>query len=116
MPKLTTLAKTDDFSSVFSFKKRQSANFLVIHYRLNHLSVPRVGLTVSKRVANLAVDRNYMRRVLREVCRQAFELPTPLDYVIQVRKRFGRKEFLAVKEELLMLLAKIQVKIEINQH
>ncbi len=75
----------------------------------------RVGLTVSKKVANLAVHRNYMRRVLRELSRQTLELSMPLDLVIQTKKKFGHKDFLAVKAELQMLFAKIQAKLDANQ-
>jgi ribonuclease P protein component len=108
--KLTTLVKTDDFSSVFSFRKRISADFLVVHYRPNSLALTRVGLAVTKKVANLAVHRNYMRRVLREISRQAAQIPVSMDLVIQVRKKFGRNEFDQVKTELLMQLKKIQAR------
>ena len=65
-PSELRLLKTDDFSSVFNFRKRISATTLVIHYRNNPQPHPRLGLVVSKKVAKLSVDRNYMRRVLRE--------------------------------------------------
>ncbi len=108
--KLTTLVKTDDFSSVFSFKKRASAAFLVVHYRPNGLAVTRFGLAVTKRIANLAVHRNYMRRVLREVSRQARVTPVSMDVVIQAKKKFNHKEFEQVKTELLMLLMEIRAR------
>lgn len=78
-----------------------------MHYRPNALAFSRVGLAVTKKMAPLAVHRNYMRRVLREVYRQAIQVPVSMDVVIQVRKKFGCNEFEQVKEELLMLLIKI---------
>lgn len=87
-----------------------SADFLVVHYRPNGQAFTRVGLAVTKKVANLAVHRNYMRRVLREVARHANRVPVSMDLVIQTRKKFGRKEFELVKAELLMLLSKIQAR------
>ena len=136
MHKLVMLRKTDEFSSVFSFRKRFSANFLVIKYkpRLDKTSANeivadglvvvaqvKVGFVVAKKVAKLAVDRNYMRRVLRELCRQelhvladenfAGERLANVNIVIQVQKKFRNSDFLTIKQELMLLFAKIQKKL-----
>jgi len=105
------LRKTDEFSSVFSFKKRFSSSFLVTHYKPNIESQLRIGFIVAKKVAKLAVDRNYMRRVLRELCRQDLCLLTDADVVVQVQKPFRNSDFLTIKQELLTLFAKIQKKL-----
>ena len=105
--KLVMLRKTDEFSSVFSFRKRHSSAFLVTHYSLNALVQSRIGFVVAKKVAKLAVDRNYMRRVLRELCKQELHLLSSVDVVIQVKKPFKNSDFLTIKQELAGLFAKI---------
>jgi ribonuclease P protein component len=107
---LLMIRKTDEFSSVFSFRKRYTSTNLVVHYKPNDLGV-RVGFVVAKKVAKRAVDRNYMRRVLRELCRQELAILSNVDVVIQVKKPFTNNEFLLMKQELLMLFNKIQLKI-----
>ena len=107
MPKLVMLRKTDEFSSVFSFKKRFSSAFLVIHYKPNALPQARIGFVVAKKMAKLAVDRNYMRRVLRELCRQELHVLANADVIIQVQKQFKNSDFLTIKQELAGLFAKI---------
>lgn len=107
MSKLVMLKKTDDFSSVFSFKKRFFSNFLVIHYATNQISQRRVGFIVAKKTAKLAVDRNYMRRVLRELCRQESLSLMGVDVVIQVKKPFNNKDFLRLKQEFNVLFDRI---------
>jgi ribonuclease P protein component len=109
--KLVMLKKTDDFSSVFSFRKRFSSNNFVVHYKPNANNYPQIGFVVSKKVAKKAVDRNYMRRVLREFCRNELTANFSVDVIIQVKKRFENTEFLIVNYELGLLLNKIEQKL-----
>ena len=104
---LVMIRKTDEFSSVFNFRKRYSSDHLILYYKPNQRAVARIGFVVSKKVAKLAVDRNYMRRVLRELCRQELAVLSDVDIVIQVKKSFNRSKFLLLKQELAMLFDKI---------
>ncbi len=105
--KLVMMRKTDEFSSVFSFRRRYSSTHIVIHYKPNDQAQPRVGFVVAKKVAKLAVDRNYMRRVLRELCREELYRLNDVDAVIQVKRPFKSANFLALKQELITLFGKI---------
>lgn len=109
--KLVMIRKTDEFSSVFSFRRRYATAHLVVHYRPNDQVQSRVGFVVAKKIAKLAVDRNYMRRVLRELCRQELHALKHVDVVIQVKQPFKNNSFLLLKQELSMLFVKIQHKI-----
>ena len=105
--KETKLIKTDEFSSVFNFRKRISAKFLVLHYKPNNSVHPRLGLVVAKKIAKLAVDRNYMRRVLREFFRIQQHEINHVDLVMRVQKKFENKDFIQIKHEFDMLIAKV---------
>ena len=97
-PKQAKLVKTDDFSSVFNLRKRISNKYLVIRYRPNGSSGARLGLIVAKKTAKFSVQRNYMRRVLRELFRlNQHQLPA-VDLVIQVQKVFYRPDFIEIKQ------------------
>ena len=111
MQTLVMLKKTDEFSSVFSFRKRFSSHFFVVHYKPNTEHIMRVGFVVAKRVAKHAVDRNYMRRVLREVCRHRLQTRPAADVVIQVQKKFIKQDFEQVNHDLNVMLGKIQKKL-----
>ena len=52
--KKAKLIKTDEFSSVFNFRKRISARFLVVHYQPNTITHARLGLVVGKKIAKLS--------------------------------------------------------------
>jgi len=63
------LTKTDDFSSVFAFRKALKSPHFLLHYRLRateEMSGARLGLVVAKRFLRRSVDRNLIRRLARE--------------------------------------------------
>lgn len=113
MQTLVMLKKTDEFSSVFSFRKRFSSSFFVVHYKPSPLQQTRVGFVVAKKVAKLAVDRNYMRRVLREFCRHELTDKLAADTIIQVQKKFKNKDFFQIKQELNSIFKRIESKLAI---
>lgn len=107
-PSELRLLKTDDFSSVFNFRKRISHQHLVLRYRVNDTNVARLGLIVSKKTAKLAVQRNYMRRVMRELFRlNQHHLPT-VDLIVQIQKAFDKSEFAQIKIEFQKLIKKLE--------
>lgn len=106
---LYKLKKTDEFSSVFSFRKRFYGEWLFANIMPNQQDHHRYGLVVSKKVAKLAVKRNYMKRVLRELLRaQTPDTVTGYDVVLQVRKAFRQDDFHAVQRDLSLLLARLK--------
>jgi ribonuclease P protein component len=106
--KQAKIVKTDDFSSVFNLRKRISQQHLVMRYRVNDMSRPRLGLIVSKKTAKLAVQRNYMRRVLRELFRvNQHHLPS-VDLIVQIQKAFGRSDFIKIQKQFETLIQKLE--------
>lgn len=63
---------------------------------------------VAKKVAKRSVDRNYMRRVLRELFRKRQAQIAPLDLVIRVIKVFGHADFDQVEQEFAELLLRLK--------
>jgi ribonuclease P protein component len=109
-PKQAKIVKTDDFSSVFNLRKRIANKHLVIRYRVNEFKSARLGLIVSKKTAKLAVQRNYMRRVMRELFRLNQHRLPRLDLIIQIQKAFDRPDFTEIKNEFECLIKKIETK------
>ena len=105
--KESKLIKTDEFSSVFNFRKRIATKYLVIHYQPNTFKRPRLGLVVGKKVAKLAIQRNYMRRVLRELFRIRQHEMNHLDWVIRVPKKFDRTNYEEIQKEFASLVCKV---------
>lgn len=112
--KKAKLIKTDEFSSVFNFRKRIFAQFLAVHYQPNALAHARLGLVIGKKTAKSSVHRNYMRRVLREFFRLRQHTVNPVDLVVRVQKKFSKKDFLSVEQEFDSLIKKINLRTALN--
>ncbi|MCB1966695.1 MAG: ribonuclease P protein component [Candidatus Accumulibacter sp.] len=68
-PKRYRLLKTDEYSSVFGFRKAVKSQHFLLHYRpreSGETSGPRLGLVVAKRFLRRSVDRNLIKRLARE--------------------------------------------------
>ncbi|MFV5212243.1 ribonuclease P protein component [Azonexus caeni] len=62
------LTKTDEYSSVFGFRKAIRGNWLMLHYlpRPEGDIDARLGLVIGKKLLKRAVDRNRVKRIVRE--------------------------------------------------
>ncbi len=109
--KLAKMIKTDDFSSVFNFRKRISTQYLAIHYQPNTHQHARLGLVVGKKTAKLSVSRNYMRRVLREFFRTQQQDICHVDLIVRVQKKFSKSDFNQIKQEFDSLINKLNQRV-----
>lgn len=115
LEKQAKMIKTDDFSSVFNFRKRITTQYLAMHYQPNLHQRARLGLVVGKKTAKLAVSRNYMRRVLREFFRCKQHEICHVDLIIRVQKKFTKSDFVQIKQEFDMLIFKLNQRV-LNHH
>ena len=63
------LRKSAEFRTVYEGGKRFDGRLMTAFVRRNSSGHHRLGITASKRVARLAVERNRMKRLLREMFR-----------------------------------------------
>jgi ribonuclease P protein component len=73
-----------EFGRVFAEPARSADRFFTVLARPSGRAVARLGLTVSRRAARRAVDRNKLKRLARESFRQQRALP-PWDFVVLAR-------------------------------
>ncbi|MFW2371730.1 MAG: ribonuclease P protein component [Gammaproteobacteria bacterium] len=84
--KRARLLKPAEFSRVFDQALRSSDRLFIILVRLNDkLSSPRLGLAISKKNARLAVDRNRIKRIIRESFRHNLSRLPAADFVVMAR-------------------------------
>ena len=78
------LRETDDFSSVFAFRKVLRGAYLHLLYRPNQGTTARLGMIVAKKFIARATSRNLVKRLGREAFRGLrSELP-PCDLILRV--------------------------------
>ncbi|MGF6147356.1 Ribonuclease P protein component [Kingella potus] len=100
------LLKTEEFSSVFAFRKQRRGELLQILYSAaNPYGHARLGLVVAKKTARRAHERNYMKRVIRDWFRRHKNTLPPCDFIVRVRRAFDCAEAPAARAELARLMA-----------
>lgn len=78
------LVNKADFDRVFAANQRAKTDYVVVMARPNEKSHPRLGMVIPKRLLARAVDRNRMKRCIRESFRLAWpELPA-CDFVVRL--------------------------------
>ena len=81
---LQRLHNSTDFGRVFGDSVRSADGFFTVLGRPNARNIARLGLTISRRAAKRAVDRNKLKRLARESFRMQRELPT-WDFVVMAK-------------------------------
>ena len=81
-------------------RSRQVFGQICVYRRENGLSHARLGLVVGKKCAKKAVERNLMKRLLREWFRLNRHALPPQDFIIQVRQKFGKADFGKLAQQL----------------
>jgi ribonuclease P protein component len=79
------LTKKNDFDAVWKKGRSSFDGLLGIKAMLNGLADSRVGIMIGLKVSKKAVERNRIKRIIREAIRgQAEKIPAGLDIVITV--------------------------------
>ncbi|MBI5938623.1 MAG: ribonuclease P protein component [Betaproteobacteria bacterium] len=95
------LHETDEFSSVFRFRCAQRGTILDVLARPNRLQHPRLGMVVARKILRRSVDRNRLRRILREIFRHTQHDLAALDIVVRLKRAAPEHD---LKEEFHRLL------------
>ena len=91
-PRDRRLLKPDDYRRVFSDGQRSIDVCFLVLARPNRLSRARLGLAVSKKNSRRAVDRNRIKRVIRESFRIHQHQLEGLDLVVVTRHGIARAD------------------------
>jgi len=83
------LLKTDEFSSVFAFRRSLRGRFYTLYYRPTELDTARLGVTVAKKLVRRANGRNLVKRIVREVFRRQRESLPSCDLIIRLHAPVG---------------------------
>ena len=104
---LDKIRNAQQYQAVFSARKNLHSSYYTLYFQKNTLEHPRLGIIASKKNIRLAVERNRIRRIVRETFRQSKIAPNGIDIVIVVKreaKGVNRKELRECLEQLVMRL------------
>ena len=103
------MTKTDEFSSVFAFRKAFRSTHFLLHWRprtADSGQEPRLGLVVAKKLLPRAVDRNLVRRLVRECFRLMRQRLPARDMVVRLASRPDNLDRRMLYDEISSLLEK----------
>jgi ribonuclease P protein component len=93
------LHTSKEFGRVFADPARSSDRYFTVLARPNARDVARLGLTISRRAAKRAVDRNRLKRLAREAFRMQQSLPA-WDFVVLAKAGADRADRRLLRESL----------------
>jgi ribonuclease P protein component len=86
LPRDARVRRAGDFAALRQASGRLGGRCFSVRYRSNGLDHARLGLAISKRVSKRAVERNRIKRLLRESFRRVRAQLPPIDLVVMARE------------------------------
>jgi ribonuclease P protein component len=119
-PRQYRLTKTDEFSSVFGFRRALRGKCFLLHYGERHSAgtPARLGVVIGKKFLRHAVGRNCVKRIARETFRLVQSQLPARDLVLRLSVKMqkpNRQARLEIATEIRQLLTKVQEKQSRNQ-
>ena len=112
MPKLSKkniLQQSEDISRTLKSKSINSQH-LSFYKKVNDLGISRIGLAIPKKNAKRAVDRNRIKRLIREIFRNTL-ITQPADIVVKLQVPIGKRTKKKLRES-----ERKQIRQEIIDH
>lgn len=94
------LTRKQDFQHVFAKPEKVTRKHMLALYRTNSLPHARLGIIIAKHLAKRAVDRNRIRRLVRESFRCHKDNLAGLDIVLMVRAGWQILDNQALRDEV----------------
>ncbi len=85
LPREVRLRRASDFTALRQASGRLGSRCFSVRHRPNALPQARLGLAISKRVSKRAVERNRIKRLVRESFRRVRRELPPIDLVLMAR-------------------------------
>ncbi len=82
LPRAARLRRAADFAALRRARGRIRGRFFMLRYETNTVAMPRLGLAVSRRVSLRAVERNRIKRQIRESFRHRRAQLPPVDILV----------------------------------
>ncbi len=110
-PRQHRLLSPSEFKPLFDQPQwRASSQHFLLLVAANGLATPRLGIVIGKRRVTRAVDRNLLRRLIRETFRHRSTDLAGLDIVVLVRADLRRPDKRLIAEELGKVWTKLLAK------
>jgi ribonuclease P protein component len=107
LPKASRLTKTEQFSAVFHANSAETGTTFQVLVKPTRQETARLGIVLGKRVTPRAVDRNYVKRLIREEFRMRKHSLGGMDVVVKLLKHLSKAQARQARTELSDLFSKV---------
>jgi ribonuclease P protein component len=107
LPREVRLRRPSDFAALRTSSGRAGGRCFHLRHRPNLLGHARLGLAISKRVSKRAVERNRIKRLVRESFRRVRDRLPPIDLMVMAREQAAATPGPQLLAELETLWAKL---------
>lgn len=108
--KQNRLKRKKDFEKVLKKGKTFKKNFLLFKVLENKIKKTRIGIIVSQKVSKKAIERNKLKRRIREIIRPELKnIKTGIDGVIIVLPGLGKSSFQETRKDILKIFEKAKI-------
>ena len=80
------LHNASQFQRVFKQADKSSSVSFIMLFRIHNVGFPRIGIVVAKRKVKQAVDRNLIKRIIRESFRLSKAKLPPYDFIVILKR------------------------------
>ncbi len=114
MKKVRRVARKKDFDKVMD-GTRVGNSYFSVFYCENNLDYPRVGVTIGKKKARKAVERNFVKRQIRSIMSENYKSLSIYDIIVVVSKKGKDLDYQQKKFYLNRLLTAKGLMEDINE-
>jgi len=107
LPRTARLLRPGDFAALRAAAKRISSRHFKAEYHCSSSETARLGMAVSRRVSKRAVERNRIRRTIREYFRLTRHVLPPFDLLVIARQSAAGQANATLRADLLVLWQKL---------
>jgi ribonuclease P protein component len=109
LSRLNRLTKNKEFENVFKKGRSSYDKILGIKTTSNNLGVVRFGILISTKVSKKAVERNKVKRRIREILRKNLEKLNNCDIIVITLKGIIKNTYAEIERSIIFQLKRLRI-------